>query len=67
MMGRALLQLLVALSLQQGGRHARHRQLQRPVVGIAQQRLQIAGVAQGHGAIDDLRWLRGLFLMGPAR
>ncbi len=64
---RALLQLPVAPRLQQGGRHARHRQLQCPVVGIAQQRLQIAGVAQGHGAIDDLPLAARLVLDGGQR
>ncbi len=67
-MGRApLLQLPVAPRLQQGGSHARHRQLQRPVVGITQQRLQIAGITQGHGAIDDLPLAARLVLDGGQR
>jgi len=50
--------------VEQHGRHARHGQLQRPVVGIAQQHLQVAGIAQGHGAIDDLPLAAGLVLDG---
>ncbi len=59
-----LLQLTVATRLQQGSRHPRHRQLQRAVIGAAQQGMQVARIAQCHGAIDDVALTARLVLDG---
>ncbi len=59
-----LLQLAVAAGMEQHGGHARHGQLQGPVIGIAQQHLQVAGIAQRHGAIDYLPLAAGLVFDG---
>ncbi len=59
-----LLQLPVAPRLQQSSRHPRHRQLQRAVIGAAQKGMQVARIAQCHGAIDDVALTARLVLDG---